>query len=152
MLSRVTIPILPDTDPLLRTVSAPVEAFDAGLVALAQDMATSMIERRGLGLAAVQIGKPIRLIVVNNDGKLLFMANPKISRQLRRLEVEREGCLSVPASKWKRIARPAKCDVSWQSLDGSAQSGTFKNMVARAVQHEIEHLDGILITDHPVAV
>jgi peptide deformylase len=104
MLSRVTIPILPDTDPLLRTVSAPVEAFDAGLVALAQDMATSMIERRGLGLAAVQIGKPIRLIVVNNDGKLLFMANPKISRQLRRLEVEREGCLSVPASKWKRIA------------------------------------------------
>ncbi len=143
--------ILSDTDPLLRTISEPVASFGDDLKQLAGSMAVAMLERNGLGLAAVQIGQPVRLILVRDDDRLLFMVNPVITRQLRRDAVEREGCLSVPPRNWKRIARPAKCEASWRDLDGNPQAGGFSGMVARAVQHEVEHLDGILITDHPVA-
>jgi peptide deformylase len=69
-------PILPDTDPLLRTISAPVTVFDDELCALADRMANAMLIRRGLGLAAVQIGRPVRLILVREHERLIFMANP----------------------------------------------------------------------------
>lgn len=143
--------ILPDSDPLLRSISKPVEWFDGDLKLLAYDMARAMLDRNGLGLAAVQIGKLRRLIVVRDGERLLFMANPQIARKLRRDAVVQEGCLSVHPRNWKPIARPAKCEATWQDLDGNPQSGSFSGMSARAVQHEVEHLDGILITDHPRA-
>jgi peptide deformylase len=151
VIQAVSERILPDTDPLLRTKSASITEFDEALHSLAHEMASAMLERDGLGLAAVQIGHPVRLILVREGEKLLYMANPTITRRLRRDAVEREGCLSVPPVKWKPIARPAKCEAEWQDLSGTSQSGGFSGMLARAVQHEVEHLDGILITDHPRA-
>jgi peptide deformylase len=150
-LNVVTHRILPDTDPLLRTTSSPVTEFGDELREIAREMAGAMLERNGLGLAAVQIGRPVRLVLVRDGDKLLFMANPVITRKLRRDAVEREGCLSVAPVNWKRIARPAKCEARWQDLSGAPQAAGFSGMIARAVQHEVEHLDGILITDHPRA-
>lgn len=143
--------ILPDTDPLLRQTSELVTVFDYALQLVAMNMTEAMLARNGLGLAAVQIGKPIRLIVVRTDDGLLFMVNPVVTRKLRRDAIEREGCLSVPPRKWGKIARPAKCEAEWQDLDGKPRSGGFSGIVARCVQHEVEHLEGILITDHPRA-
>lgn len=146
------VEILMDDHPMMRTKSAPIVNLfgTADLKALADDMKEAMLSRRGLGLAAVQIGTPIRLILImdRDTRELTFMANPVLTRKLNRDAVEREGCLSVPEFKWRRIARPAKCEASWQDLDGNPQSGGFSGWTARAVQHEIEHLDGILITDH----
>jgi peptide deformylase len=145
--------ILPDSDPILRQVSRPVETFDDDLKRLAASMAEAMMAKRGLGLAAVQIGQPVRLVIVRDRGseELFYMVNPVVSRPLRRLDVKREGCLSVPEAKWKPIARPAKVDCAWCDLDGKEHSQGFSGWLARAVQHEVEHLDGILITDHPAA-
>ena len=151
--SQYQVHVLPDTDPLLRTISQPVTVFNFTLRYIADQMDTAMTERAGLGLAAVQIGYPVRLILIKDrdTGTLTFMANPVVTRKLRRDAIEREGCLSVPPSKWRNIARPAKCEAEWQDLDGKPQSGGFSNWLARAVMHEVEHLDGILITDYPDA-
>lgn len=144
-----TIPILPDTDPLLRTISSPVELFDDDLRYLAERMAHAMLARRGVGLAAVQIGRPVRLILIREDDRLIFMANPVITRRLNRDDIAKEGCLSVEPVNWRRIARPAKCEAKWQDLDGEYHCEGFSGQVARAVQHEVEHLDGKLIIDYP---
>ncbi len=144
-----TIPILPDTDPLLRTISKPVEAFDSDLHYLAERMAAAMLARGGVGLAAVQIGTPVRLILIREGDRLIFMANPVITRRLNRDDLDMEGCLSVERANWRRIARPAKCEVEWQDLDGNPQAEGFSGQPARAVQHEVEHLDGKLIIDYP---
>lgn len=145
--------ILPDSDPLLRTTSAPVERFDDALKALAEAMKAAMMKERGLGLAAVQIGHPVRMIIVRDRGseEIIVMVNPVTSRPLRRLDVKLEGCLSVPRSRWRPIARPGKIDCDWFDLDGNPQLGGFSGWLARGIQHEVEHLDGILITDHPAA-
>lgn len=143
--------ILQDTDPLLREKSAPVTEFNGDLTALVQRMAYAMLSRNGMGLSAVQIGVPVRVIIARDDPRLVVMVNPVITRRLRRDDVQQEGCLSVPPSKWKRIARPAKCEVEWQDLYGTNQSGGFSGMLARCIQHECDHLEGILITDLPRA-
>lgn len=143
--------ILPDTHPLLRVTSAPVTVFDEHLTDLAADMLGVMRASDGCGLAAVQIGLPVNLIIAEAAGELLIMANPTITRKLRRDAVEREGCLSVAPMYWRKIARPAKCDVEWQDLSGERHQRGFSGGLARTIQHEIDHLHGVLITDYAAA-
>lgn len=142
------IPILQDGHPTLRQRSEEVVDFDAELTALAQVMIEVISEHRAQGLAAVQIGIPIRLIVVHVERKWMVMVNPVITRTLNRYAFEREGCLSVRPSLWRDVIRPAKCDITWQDLTGQHHSQTFTGRQARALQHEIDHLDGVLITDN----
>lgn len=143
--------VLMDGDPFLRQRSAEVEQFDDHLVALIGHMMTVVQSRRARGLAAVQIGVPFRVIVVTVDRKWLPMVNPVITRKLNRFTVEQEGCLSVLPKHWRRVSRPAKCDIEWQDHTGAKRSEGFSGEWARVLQHEIDHLDGVLITDREPA-
>lgn len=144
-------PVLMDGDPILRQRSAEVEAFDDDLAELIALMLRVLHARQGRGLAAIQIGVPKRVIVARSQDELRWMVNPVVTRTLRREVVEREGCLSVEPKYWRTVSRPAKCEIDWQSPDGTKHSGGFSGEMARILQHEIDHLDGVLITDRPPA-
>lgn len=139
--------VLQDDNPTLRKVSQPVIEFGTDLTNLADRMILTMRVHNGRGLAAIQIGIPTRLIVALADDKLYVMANPVITRRLNREAIEREGCLSVPPRKWRRVSRPAKCEIEWQDTMGNRFSDGFSGESARVLQHEIDHLDGVLIID-----
>jgi peptide deformylase len=140
-----------DDDPLLRTVSEPVTDFAEATV-LIRTMKEALRERGGRGLAAVQIGVPLRVIIVREpDFTFRPMINPTLDRTLNRFAVEREGCLSIPPSKWGDVSRPAKCDATWFDLDGTKHSATLTGEIARIFQHEFDHLNGVLMTDRRLA-
>lgn len=148
-----SVAILMDGDPRLRERSAEVEQFDQGLVELINVMFGVILERRpaARGLAAVQIGTPLRVIVARAGVQLRYMVNPVITRTLNRSTVENEGCLSVRPKDWRPVSRPAKCEIDWQDHTGAKYSEGFSGEWARVLQHEIDHLDGILITDREAA-
>lgn len=138
--------ILMDDDPLLRTVSEPVESFP--VTALVELMIETLKERGGLGLAAVQIGVPLRVLVVREGNREYRpFINPTLDRTLNRFTTEREGCLSIPPRKWGDVSRPAKCDATWFGVDGEKHSDTLTGETARIFQHEFDHLNGILMTE-----
>lgn len=147
----LALPILEDTDPLLRERSAEVVEFGAETEALINTMLASMCIRGGIGLAAIQIGVPLRVVIALVDGVPHALVNPVITRRLNRETIEREGCLSVPPSKWGNVSRPAKCDIRWRDASGTHCAGSFSGKLARVLQHEIDHLDGVLITDKMIA-
>lgn len=143
-----TLPVvLQEGDPLLRERSSEVDEFGDDLRSLVALMLAVIKGGRGRGLAAVQIGVPLRVIVALVDGVPHWMINPVVTRTLRREAVEREGCLSVPPRHWRPVSRPAKCEIDWQDTDGTKHSRGFSGEIARVLQHEIDHLDGVLITD-----
>lgn len=142
--------ILTESDPRLRLVSEPITDWSV-VPALAEKLIRTMVRANGIGIAAIQIGVPLRMIVVTIDDDPAVMINPRLVRSLRREAVELEGCLSIPRGRWQRIARPAKCDVEWQDLAGASQTATLSKIEARCVMHEIEHLDGLLLTDRAAA-
>jgi peptide deformylase len=142
--------ILMDDHPLLRTVSRPVTDFEqAGELILA--MIGVLMRQGGRGLAAVQIGVPLRVLIVRTETKphhnYRAFINPIMTRYLNTLSTEREGCLSVPTYKWGDVARPRKCDVTWLGVDRQEHSATLTGEEARIFQHELDHLDGVLMTD-----
>jgi peptide deformylase len=148
--------VLMDDEPLLRTQSAPVlpEHFGFELDRLLNVMVHVAMARRypALGLAAVQIGVPVRALIVQVEpGSYRPFINPELTRSLNRFAVDREGCLSVPPSKWGNVSRPAKCDVTWSTPQGEQISETLRGDVARIFQHELDHLNGILMTDRRAA-
>jgi peptide deformylase len=138
-------------DPMvLRTVSRPLLRVDEAVHALACDMLATMYAAGGVGLAAIQIGRPFRVIVfdVAAEGRPPapeVMINPVIewSKKLH-IEME-EGCLSIPGRK-VIVSRPSDIRVSYLQLDGTKRTRELGGMHARVVQHEIDHLDGVLIT------
>lgn len=148
------VPILQDDNPKLREISKEVTEFDDDLKTLVKQLVTTMVIKSGAGLAAIQIGVPKRVIVAldKDASELLIMINPIIKRVLNRSTVEREGCLSVPPSKWRPVSRPAKCDIEWMDFKGNSLSKTFTGHIARVIQHEIDHLDGVIITDKPLNI
>jgi peptide deformylase len=140
-----------DDEPLLRTVSEPVEAEDFGerLNALLRAMVRVAAERGALGIAAVQIGVPVRaLLIGDGSGSYLEFINPRLDRTLRREAAAVEGCLSIPKFRWASVSRPAKCDATWQDAHGEWFSRTLTGGAARIFQHEFDHLNGVLMTDH----
>ncbi|TNC70339.1 peptide deformylase [Rubellimicrobium roseum] len=144
-------PIVQVPDPVLREVCAPVQAFDAALRELVSDMLATMYEAPGRGLAAPQVGLPVRLFVMDvawKDGtpEPHVFVNPEIVEASEERVTREEGCLSIPG-RVSRVARPAAVALRWRDLDGAAQEGRFAGLAATCVQHEMDHLDGVLCTD-----
>lgn len=145
-------PILIAPDPRLKAVSAPVGKVDAEIRKLAEDMADSMYAAEGIGLAAVQIGVAKRVIVMDldqKDGKKDWRAfiNPKILWASDEMATFEEGCLSVPEI-WDDVERPARIRFEYLDLDGKRIELEADGMLATCLQHEMDHLEGVLFIDH----
>ena len=164
--------ILEVPDPRLKTVSAPVETFDDALRTLVADMFETMYDARGIGLAAIQVGVPLRVLVIdlqpddpdaepevcNEHGghhhthqpvKLepRIFVNPEILDPAEELNVYQEGCLSVP-DIYADVERPKTCRVRWQDLEGEVHEEEMEGIMATCIQHEMDHLEGVLFIDH----
>ncbi|HKQ11776.1 MAG TPA: peptide deformylase [Rhizomicrobium sp.] len=145
-------PILTAPDPRLQAVSTDVETVSAETRALIDDMAESMYAADGIGLAAVQIGVPKRVIVIDLDQKegkknLRAFINPKITWASEEMAVFEEGCLSVPEI-WDDVERPARIRCEYLDRDGNKQALEADGMLATCLQHEMDHLNGVLFIDH----
>jgi peptide deformylase len=134
-------------DPVLRQPAAEVTEIDDRLVRLAADMVTTMYEAPGIGLAAPQVGVQKRLFVydLHDDRGPHTIVNPVIS-ETRGEWVYEEGCLSVPGLSWE-IVRPAEVYLTGLDLDGNEVSFEADELLARMFQHEVDHLDGVLLLE-----
>ncbi|MGJ3649839.1 peptide deformylase [Sphingomonas sp. GlSt437] len=151
------VPIIEVPDPRLRAISTPVEVVDDSVRALIDDMFDSMYAARGIGLAAVQIGVPKRLIVMDlqeeedAEGKPIkaprVFINPEIFDPSDDHSLYTEGCLSVP-DQYADVERPARCRVKWLDADSAAHDEVFEGLLATCIQHEMDHLQGIVFIDH----
>jgi peptide deformylase len=145
-------PILTAPDPRLQAISTDVEKVDAEIRKLVDDMAESMYAADGIGLAAVQIGVPKRVIVIDLDQKEgkknpRAFINPKILWASEEMAVFEEGCLSVPEI-WDDVERPARIKAEYLDLDGKRVELEADGMLATCLQHEMDHLNGVLFIDH----
>ena len=141
--------IVKEGDPILRKTSRKIETIDDRIKTLAADMLETMHDANGVGLAAVQVGKLRRLVIVEvEEGRPFILINPEIvAKEGRQTEVE--GCLSIPG-KWGITDRPMKVTVRATGLDGKNFSVIGSGLLARALCHEIDHLDGKLFTDNMI--
>lgn len=145
-------PILTAPDPRLREVSKPVEQVDDALRALMDDMLETMYDAPGIGLAAIQIGEPLRVIVMDLSGEdedpaPQFFVNPEILDPSDDLSLYEEGCLSVP-DYFDEVERPARCRIRFLDYNGDEQTIDAEGMLATCIQHEMDHLEGVLFIDH----
>lgn len=142
------LPILTgDKNPVLRAVTVPVPKVTKELLALIDDMTETTIEAKGAGIAAPQIGRSERICIAMIDKKLKPLINPVITWRGTRLETAEEGCLSLP-DIWLHVTRPADIVVTFLDTKGKPRELKLSDFNARVVQHEVDHLEGILITDH----
>ena len=136
----------------LRLKSELVKAIDKPLRALVDDMFATMYEAPGIGLAAIQIGEPVRLITMDVAGKeepkepRVFI-NPEIVWSSDETSTYEEGCLSIP-EYYEEVARPASVKVKFLDIDGKEQELTADGLLSTCLQHEIDHLNGVLFIDH----
>lgn len=141
-------------DPVLRGVAAPVAAFDADLAGLVADMFETMYAAPGRGLAAPQVGVLSRVFVTDvtwKEGSRTPVAfvNPQIAAQSQDTVAGTEGCLSIPDRSFD-VTRPVWVDARWADADGVTHEARFEGVQAICFCHELDHLDGVLITDHGV--
>lgn len=159
-------------DPLLKQISAPVTAFDADLKMLVADMFETMYEAPGIGLAAIQVGVPLRVLVIDlqpddpdaepevctaHEGhhhthqpvkrEPQVFINPEILDPSEEHSVYSEGCLSVPEI-YAEVERPARIRARWQDIEGKHHEENIEGLLATCLQHEMDHLEGILFIDH----
>ncbi len=164
--------ILEVPDPRLKQISARVERFDNDLRALVADMFETMYDAPGIGLAAVQIGVPLRVLVIDlqpddpdaepeectaHGGHShahqptlkvpRVFINPEILDPSEDHAIYSEGCLSVPEI-YADVERPARIRARWQDIDGKPQDEEIEGLLATCLQHEMDHLEGILFIDH----
>ncbi len=149
--------ILEVPDPGLRAVAKPVETIDDGIRATLSDMFETMYGARGIGLAATQVGIEKRLVVIDlqepeeEDGpavrKPVAFVNPELLCVSDELSSYNEGCLSIP-EQYAEVERPARCRVKWLDADGKAHEEEMDGLMSTCIQHEIDHLNGVLFTDH----
>lgn len=147
--------ILPDAQ--LRLVSKPVEAVTPEIRALADDMLETMYEAPGIGLAAIQIGVPLRVVTIDlskpaKDGEPQVRApqvflNPEVTWRSDELNTHEEGCLSIP-EYYEEVERPSAVKVRYMDLDGATQEIEADGLLATCLQHEIDHLNGVLFIDY----
>ena len=139
-------------DKRLRLVSDPVKKIDAGIRKLVEDMFDSMYDAPGIGLAAIQVGIAKRVITMDLAKKdeprnpQVFI-NPEIVWTSEETAVYEEGCLSIP-EQYEEVERPAQVKVKYLDLEGAAQQVDASGLLATCLQHEIDHLDGVLFIDH----
>ena len=158
-------------DPRLKQVSVPVTSFDEELKTLVADMLETMYDAPGIGLAAIQVGVPQRVLVIDlqpedpdaepvacdHDGhhhhhqptkkEPQVFINPELFDPSEDLSLYQEGCLSVP-DIYAEVERPATVGVRWQDLDGNRHEQVLDGLMATCIQHEMDHLEGILFIDH----
>jgi len=135
-------------NPILRKKSAIVREITKKTVKLIKDMQETMLLAKGVGLAAPQIGINERIILVTLDNKKILSAiNPRILGFSEEISVAEEGCLSIPGL-WGKVKRANEVTVEFQTAKGQKTVMKFSDFEAREMQHEIDHLDGILFTDY----
>jgi peptide deformylase len=144
-------PIVLYPDPVLRVECRPVERFDGELARLVDDMVETMIAAPGVGLAAPQVGVSLRVAVIDlsagrEPGGLYVLVNPTVSA-LEGQEEDTEGCLSIPEFS-EKVERPLRCRVDAFDAAGIPYNFVAEGFLARAVFHELDHLDGVLFVDH----
>ncbi|VIO68137.1 Peptide deformylase [Bradyrhizobium ivorense] len=146
--------ILPDKQ--LRLVSKPVEKVTPEIRKLADDMFETMYDAPGIGLAAIQIAEPLRLITMDlakrdengeTQPKPRVFINPEIIARSEELSVYEEGCLSIP-EYYEEVERPARVRVRYMDLDGKLHEEDADGLFATCIQHEIDHLNGVLFVDY----
>jgi len=142
--------ILPD--PVLRQVSNPVGRVDDAVRKLASDMLDTMYDAPGIGLAAIQVGEPLRLLVIDlakegEDPAPHVFINPEIVASSDARSVYEEGCLSIP-DYYAEVERPAQVTVDYIDRQGRQQQLAADGLMATCLQHEIDHLNGVLFIDH----
>lgn len=143
--------IVKEKDPLLRKKSRPVEEITPRILTLLDDMKDTLHKANGCGLAAVQVGVLRRIVLVETEeGKLFEMINPEIIASEGEQE-ELEGCLSVP-QVWGITHRPKTVTVRYTNRKGKVREATGEDLTARAFCHELDHLEGILFTDHALRI
>lgn len=146
------LPILLVPDSRLRAKARPVGPGDLDTVReLAPRMLTTMYKAPGIGLAAPQVGVMLRMAVVDiqKDDKQdpMVLINPQIVAESNELATREEGCLSLP-NQYADVTRPARIKLRWLALDGSKQEMEADDLLATCIQHELDHLDGVLFVDH----
>jgi peptide deformylase len=139
-------------DPRLRQKCAPVETVTEEVRRLAQDMLETMYDAPGIGLAANQIGVPQRLVVIDvarkdEERQPVVLVNPEIVWRSEETATYEEGCLSIP-DYYEEVERPARVKFRYSTLDGKTIEQEAEGILATCVQHEIDHLDGVLFIDH----
>ena len=151
------LPIYETPDPVLRQISTPVETVDDELRKLIDDMFDTMYAAPGIGLAAVQVGVPKRLLVIDlqepeeEDSEPVrdprVFVNPEILETSETSRPYQEGCLSVP-DQYAEVLRPDRVRARWLDRDGTEHEQWIDGLLAVCLQHEIDHLNGILFIDH----
>ena len=144
--------ILIEPDPILRKKSQPLEKVDNEIRKLMDDMLKTMYSAPGIGLAAVQIGILKRLIVIdiskdNKKKEPLFLINPKITFKSQNTSRYEEGCLSLPGH-FAEIERPAECQLDYIDYNGKQKKLKASGLLSTCIQHEVDHLDGVLFIDY----
>jgi peptide deformylase len=145
------LPIVTLPDPILRKLSTPVERIDAEMRKLADDMLETMYDAPGVGLAAIQVGIPQRLVVLDVAGEdetpePLVLFNPEILELGPETRLHEEGCLSIPDFRLE-IERPSTLTLRYLDPEGRQREIAADGLLATAIQHEVDHLDGKLIID-----
>ena len=144
--------ILTEPNEVLRQKSLPVDEVNKDLQNLMDDMLQTMYAAPGIGLAAIQVGVPKRVIVLDIDQKEgqknpIFLVNPEIINKSSNYLTYEEGCLSVPG-QFAEIDRPEKCHIKYLDYNGEKKEMEAHGMLATCIQHEIDHLEGILFIDY----
>ena len=144
--------IVIEPDPILRKESEPVEKVDDELRKLLDDMLETMYAAPGIGLAAVQVGILKRLIVIDISKEKekkdpLFLINPKIISKSKQTSIYEEGCLSLPGH-FAEIERPAECQINFIDYNGKKKEIKANGLLSTCIQHEVDHLNGILFIDY----
>ncbi|MES2095554.1 MAG: peptide deformylase [Pseudomonadota bacterium] len=149
--------ILEVPHPGLRAVAKPVDAIDDSIRATIADMFDTMYDARGIGLAATQVGIEQRVVVIDlqepeeEDGapvrKPIAFVNPELLWVSEETTNYNEGCLSIP-EQYAEVERPARCRVKWLDADGKEHEQEMDGLLSTCIQHEIDHLNGVLFTDH----
>jgi peptide deformylase len=145
-------PILVIPDKTLRLKSEPVAKIDDGVRKLVAEMFEAMYEAPGIGLAAIQIGEPRRIVTMDlakkdEEKQPQVFINPQVTWSSEETNVYEEGCLSIP-EYYEEVERPAEVKVKFLDLDGNDQEVHATGILATCIQHEIDHLNGVLFIDH----
>ena len=144
--------ILIEPDPILRKKCEPLEKVDDNVRKLMNEMLDIMYEAPGIGLAAIQIGILKRLVVIDISKEKekkdpLFLINPEIMSRSETKSVYEEGCLSLPG-QFAEVERPSECILKYLDLDGKEKNLKAKGLLSTCIQHEVDHLDGVLFIDY----
>ncbi len=145
-------PILILPEPQLRQISAPVLKIDREIESLVADMLETMYDAPGIGLAAVQVGVKKRVITIDvarDDAPKdpIALINPEIIAVSEETSIYNEGCLSIP-EYYEEVERPARVTVRYQDVKGAIHQTEAEGLLATCIQHEVDHLNGILFIDH----